>query len=74
MSRPRYKNLRDYINAQPRTKTQADIAEAMDIPAATLSAYLGGHRMPGRELALRLSKEFDISLEGLLDPELAQAS
>lgn len=71
MSSERYKNLRAYVQAQPRSKSLVDIAAELGMPPSTLSAYLGGHRMPGRELALRLSRDFDISLEGLLDPELA---
>lgn len=61
------------MNAQPRTKTQGDIAVELGIAENTLSQYLGGHRTPSREVALRLSREFDISLEGLLDPDSVQS-
>ena len=56
------------MNAQPRTKTQGDIARELEIAENTLSQYLGGHRMPSREVALRLHRDFNIDLEGLLDP------
>lgn len=68
-----FKTLRGYVNAQPRTKTQGDIAVELGIAENTLSQYLGGHRTPSREVALRLSREFDISLEGLLDPDSVQS-
>lgn len=73
VERPRFQTLREYVNAQPRTKTQSDIAAELDIAPNTLSQYLGGHRTPSREIALRLASQCDISLEGLLDPE-AKAS
>lgn len=56
------------MNAQPRTKTQGDIARELALAENTLSQYLGGHRFPAREVALRLHRDFGISLEGLLDP------
>jgi transcriptional regulator with XRE-family HTH domain len=68
MSSPRYKTLRAYVNAQPRTITQAEIARSMGLPDNTLSVYLSGKRFPNRETALRLSRDFGIALEGLLDP------
>lgn len=74
MPRARYKTLRAYVAAQPRGKALADIAADLGLTTPTLAAYLGGHRMPGREVALRLAKEHDIDLTGLLDPSLAQAS
>jgi transcriptional regulator with XRE-family HTH domain len=64
-----FKTLRGYVNAQPRTKTQGEIAVDLGLAENTLSQYLGGHRIPSREVALRLSRDFDISLEGLLDPD-----
>ncbi len=73
MSRSRYKTLREYVDAQPRGKTLDAIAEELGIPRTTLSAYTNGHRVPGREVALRLSRDFGISLEGLLDPDKAVA-
>jgi transcriptional regulator with XRE-family HTH domain len=68
-----FKTLRDYVNAQPRTTTQGEIATRLGIAENTLSQYLGGRRTPGRGLALRLHRDFDISLEGLLDPASAEA-
>lgn len=64
-----FKTLRDYVDAQPRTKTQGEIAQELDIAENTLSQYLGGHRTPSREIALRLHRDHGIDLEGLLDPE-----
>jgi plasmid maintenance system antidote protein VapI len=57
------------VDAQPRTKTQGDIARELDLAENTFSQYLGRHRFPSRETALRLHREFGISLEGLLDPD-----
>lgn len=74
MSRPRYKTLRAYVDAQPRGKVLADIAADLGLTVSALNAYLGGHRLPGREVALRLSSDYDIDLAGLLDPKLAKAS
>jgi transcriptional regulator with XRE-family HTH domain len=74
MSRPRYKSLRAFVDAQPRGKAHAEIASDLGLTLSALNAYLGGHRLPGREVALRLSKDFGIDLAGLLDPALAQAS
>lgn len=68
-----FKNLREYVNAQPRTKTQYVIARDLGLKQNTLSQYLSGHRVPGRETALRLSRDFDISLEGLLNPTAPEA-
>lgn len=68
-----FKTLRGYVDSQPRTKTQGDIASELGLAENTLSQYLGGHRIPSREVALRLSRDFDISLEGLLDPEGVRA-
>lgn len=72
-SSSRFKTIRDYVNAQPRTKTQGEIAREMDLAENTLSQYLGGHRFPSREVALRLHRDFGISLEGLLDPSGSEA-
>jgi transcriptional regulator with XRE-family HTH domain len=71
MSRPHYKSIREYVNAQPRTKRQAEIAADLGLNASSLAAYMGGHRVPSRETALRLAQDFNISLEGLLDPSTA---
>lgn len=61
-----FKTLRDYVDS--RKVTQGDIAREMKIAENTLSQYLSGRNTPSREIALRLSREFGISLEGLLDP------
>jgi predicted transcriptional regulator len=55
------------VNSYPRSVTQAEIAAILGITAPALSGYLIG-RIPGRETALRLSRDHGIDLEGLLDP------
>jgi transcriptional regulator with XRE-family HTH domain len=65
----RFATLRAYVDAQPRSVTQGSIAETLGLTDSGLSQYLRGHCRPSADVALRLSREFDISLEGLLDPE-----
>jgi len=67
--RSRFKTLRDYVNAQPRTKRNPQIARELGLTPGAMAAYLGWHRIPNRETALRLSEEFGIDLNGLLEPE-----
>jgi hypothetical protein len=73
MSSERYKTLRAYVDAQPRAKTTVEIAAELGVGIDALYAYLAGRRVPQRDIALRLSRDFGISLEGLLDPESAVA-
>lgn len=73
MSSERYKTLRAYVAAQPRGKSTEAIAAELGVGTAALYAWLKGDRFPTREVALRLSKNFGISLAGLLDPEVQQA-
>lgn len=70
----RFKTLRAYVDAQPRRKTQNDIAAELGLSPSQLSLYLTGARIPSREVALRLFQDFKISLEGLLDPPAEKAS
>jgi transcriptional regulator with XRE-family HTH domain len=65
----RFKTLRDYVDAQPRQKTQSDIAADLGLVPSQLSMYLNGVRRPSRDVALRISRQCGIPLEGLLDPE-----
>jgi hypothetical protein len=65
--KPKFRNLREFVNSYPRYVKQGDIAELLGIEESALSRYLGGI-VPGRETALRLHREHDIDLEGLLDP------
>jgi transcriptional regulator with XRE-family HTH domain len=69
-----YKTLREYVDAHPRTVTQGTIAKRLGLSQTTLSGYLTGRILPRRDVALRLSRKFHISLEGLLDPPEAKAS
>lgn len=68
---PAYRTLKEFVNAQPREREYQDMAAELGILPSQLSQYLNGARTPSREIALRLSREFNISLEGLLDPEAA---
>jgi transcriptional regulator with XRE-family HTH domain len=72
-SRSRFKTLRDYVNAQPRTKSQNEIAEELGITPSMLSEYIHGRRVPSKETALRISRQCHISLENLIDPEGVRA-
>lgn len=72
--RSRFKTLRAYVDAQPRRKTQNEIAKELGLSQSQLSLYLTGARIPSREVALRLSREIGIDLENLLDPQVAKAS
>ena len=65
----RFKTLREYVDAQPRRKTQGDIARELGISSSALSSYLSGTRVPGREVGLRLSRLCNIPLENLLNVE-----
>jgi transcriptional regulator with XRE-family HTH domain len=68
----RFKTLREFID--DRKVTQGDIARELGISESALSSYLSGVRTPNRELALRLSRDYGISLEGLLNPEQAASA
>lgn len=61
-----YKSLRAYVDAQPRTQTLEDIAASLKLTRPALVSYLGGHRVPGRLTAKRLSKKTGVPLETLL--------
>jgi plasmid maintenance system antidote protein VapI len=71
--RSRFKSLRDYVNAQPRTKRNPEIARELGLTPGSLAAFLGWHRVPNRDTALRLSKDFGIDLQGLLEPPQDEA-
>jgi transcriptional regulator with XRE-family HTH domain len=62
------------VDAQPRQKTQGDIARELGVSESALSSYLSGARIPSREIALRIASQCGIPLENLLDPEVAKAS
>lgn len=65
----RFKTLREYVDSRVKRVTQGDVARDLGIAENTLSQYLSGARVPDREIALRLSRDYGISLEGLLNPE-----
>lgn len=71
--RSRFKTLRQFVDAQPRSKSQNDIAADLGISPSALSSYLSGARVPSREVAFRLTKLTGVSLESLLGG-MAQAS
>lgn len=64
----RFKTLREFVDSHHRSVKQQEIAAKLGLAPADLSAYLGGKR-PGSDTALRISREHNIDLEGLLDPE-----
>ena len=66
--------MREWFDAQPRRKTQVILARELGVSQSILSLYLSGDRIPSREVAIRLSRQLNIPLEGLLDPEVAKAS
>lgn len=70
--RSRFKTLREYVHSQTRGKTQGDVARELGVSESSLSSYLSGARIPTREVALRIAKQCGVSLESLLDPEVAQ--
>jgi hypothetical protein len=61
-----YPSLKAYVDAQARDVTQADIAERLEISAASLSYYLSKKRYPSSVTALRISKVCGIPLHKLL--------
>jgi plasmid maintenance system antidote protein VapI len=71
--RSRFKTLREYVEAQPRQKSQGDIARELGMSESALSCYLNGKRTPGRLMGIRLSKELGIPLENLLNPDTEQS-
>lgn len=62
------------MDAQPRQKTQGDIARELEVSESALSSYLSGARIPNREVALRIAKKTGIPLESLLTGVEAKAS
>jgi DNA-binding XRE family transcriptional regulator len=70
---PRFASLSAYVDTFPRSVSQREIAERLGIADSALSQYLNGRTIPNRETALRLSREFGIDLEGLLDPPTPRA-
>lgn len=72
--RSRFKTLREYVDAQPRSKTQGDIARELEVSESALSGYLSKARTPNKDTAERLAKKTGIPVQYLLYPEMAQAS
>jgi transcriptional regulator with XRE-family HTH domain len=64
--RIRFQSIHELVASYPRTVTQGEIARELGISESSLSNYLKG-RPPSRETALRLRRDFGVSLEGLLD-------
>jgi predicted transcriptional regulator len=65
--RSAFPSLRAYVDSFPRTVRQYEIAKTLGISESLLSRYLRG-TAPSSDVALRLSRDHGISLEGLLDP------
>jgi plasmid maintenance system antidote protein VapI len=65
--REKYPTLLAYVNAQPRTVSQNEIARRLGLSQSQLSLYIRGHRSPSKDTALRLSRQFGIALDGLLE-------
>jgi transcriptional regulator with XRE-family HTH domain len=61
-----YPTLRAYVDAQPRSVTQKDIAARLGISAASLSYYLSGKRFPSSVTAFRICQRCGVPLHRLL--------
>lgn len=68
--RSRFKTLRQFVAAQPRSKTQGEIARELGITESALSMYLSGARIPSKDVALRIRDYTGIPLDNLIDPQL----
>lgn len=63
----KYASLRAFVDSFPRRVTQQEIAAQLGIPESSFYRYLGG-APASPELALRLSRQYAIDLEALLEP------
>lgn len=68
-----FKTLREYVDAQPRQKSQGDIARDLGVSQSALSSYLTGARIPSRDVALRLEEKTGVPVQNLIDPDRAVA-
>lgn len=50
--------------------SQADLAEAVGVTRQTINSIERGRYDPSLELAFRLARFFEASIEGLFDPDL----
>lgn len=69
-----FKSLREYVDAQPRTMTQGDIARALGLTESALSLYLSRKRFPSRQTAIELSKRTGIPFTSLMGLEEARTA
>jgi predicted transcriptional regulator len=71
--RARFKSLKAFVASFPeRHGRQREVAQVLGLTEPALSSYLSGRLVPSRETALRLSRDHDIDLSGLLDPSSAE--
>jgi hypothetical protein len=65
----KFATLWEYVNAQPRTKSFADMAEECGCTPSQFSEYVWGRRKPSGAMALRIKKRVAVAIEGLLAGE-----
>lgn len=65
----RYRSLADYFEQTKRT--QASLAEALDVDRSYLSLIASGQRQPSLDLALRIERETGVPVETLVAQEQA---
>lgn len=51
---------------QEREQRQAELAELLHISASTVGMYEQGRRLPSLDMAVRISKVFDVTIDYLL--------
>jgi len=69
MSKKRYESLSEYIS-KTRVR-QSELADMVGVTPSAISLYLKGKRIPVPEIALRLSKVCNVSLETILTRKAA---
>jgi len=69
---PQFPSLRAWLNAQPRTQRQEDLASSLGITGPSFSQYLNGRRRPSLATARMLSQKTGVPVESILYPD-AQA-
>jgi DNA-binding XRE family transcriptional regulator len=62
-------HLRVALLRSKKDLTQAELAARVDVDQRTISAIETGRRKPSIDLAIRLAKEFGVTLDDLLGKE-----